>query len=83
MSDNNYKKLGVAPRFHEVLSTGLYTGLVPFAPGTVAAFTGLLLWYALYLFCPVMGHYSHVLVDYHRDNSGRMDIGYYGELLGP
>ena len=32
MSDNNYKKLGVAPRFHEVLSTGLYTGLVPFAP---------------------------------------------------
>ncbi len=52
MSDNNYKKLGVAPRFHEVLSTGLYTGLVPFAPGTVAAFTGLLLWYALYLFLP-------------------------------
>lgn len=50
MSDNNYKKLGVAPRFHEVLSTGLYTGLVPFAPGTVAAFTGLLLWYVLYLF---------------------------------
>ena len=52
MSDNNYKKLGVAPRFHEVLSTGLYTGLVPFAPGTVAAFTGLLLWYALYIFLP-------------------------------
>ena len=52
MSDNNYKKLGVAPRFHEVLSTGLYTGLVPFAPGTVAAFTGLLLWYVIYLFLP-------------------------------
>ena len=54
MSDNNYKKLGVAPRFHEVLSTGFYTGLVPFAPGTVAAFTGLLLWYVLYLFLPPM-----------------------------
>lgn len=52
MSDNNYKKLGVAPRFHEVLSTGFYTGLVPFAPGTVAAFTGLLLWYVIYLFLP-------------------------------
>lgn len=49
MSDNNYKKLGVAPRFHEVLSTGLYTGLVPFAPGTAAAFVALLLWYGLYL----------------------------------
>lgn len=52
MSDNNYKKLGVAPRFHEVLSTGLYTGLVPFAPGTVAAFTALVLWYILYLILP-------------------------------
>lgn len=52
MSDNNYKKLGVAPRFHEVLSTGLYTGLIPFAPGTAAAFTGLLLWYVLYIFLP-------------------------------
>lgn len=52
MSDNNYKELGVAPRFHEVLSTGFYTGLVPFAPGTVAAFTGLLLWYVIYLFLP-------------------------------
>lgn len=49
MSDNNYRKLGVAPRFHEVLSTGLYTGLVPFAPGTAAAFVALLLWYGLYL----------------------------------
>ncbi len=52
MSDNNYHKLGVAPRFHEILSTGCYTGLVPFAPGTVAAFTGLLLWYVLYIFLP-------------------------------
>lgn len=49
MSDNNYKKLGIAPRFHEILSTGLYTGLVPFAPGTVAGFTGLVIWYLLYL----------------------------------
>lgn len=52
MSDNNYKKLGVAPRFHEILSTGLYTGLIPGAPGTYAAFTGLLLWYVLYLILP-------------------------------
>ncbi|MCD8292647.1 MAG: phosphatidylglycerophosphatase A [Prevotellaceae bacterium] len=49
MSDNNYKRLGVAPRFHEILSTGLYTGLVPVAPGTAAAFTALVLWYVLYL----------------------------------
>ncbi|MDE5752104.1 MAG: phosphatidylglycerophosphatase A [Duncaniella sp.] len=50
MSDNNYKKLGVAPRFHEVISTGFYTGLLPGAPGTYAAFTALLIWYVLYLF---------------------------------
>lgn len=49
MSDNNYKKLGVAPRFHEILSTGLYTGLIPLAPGTAAAFVALLIWYGLYL----------------------------------
>lgn len=49
MSDNNYKKLGIAPRFHEVLSTGLYTGLIPYAPGTAAAFVALLIWYGLYL----------------------------------
>lgn len=49
MSDNNFKKMGVAPRFHEVLSTGLYTGMVPFAPGTVAALTALALWYVLYI----------------------------------
>ena len=52
MSDNNYKKLGVAPRFHEVISTGFYTGMIPGAPGTYAAFTGLLLWYVLYLMLP-------------------------------
>lgn len=49
MSNNNYRKLGVAPRFHEILSTGLYTGLIPFAPGTAAAFVALLIWYGLYL----------------------------------
>lgn len=52
MSDNNYKKLGVAPRFHEALSTGLYTGIIPGAPGTYAAFTALALWYVMYLFLP-------------------------------
>lgn len=49
MSDNNFKKLGIAPRFHEILSTGLYTGLLPGAPGTYAAFTALVIWYLLYL----------------------------------
>lgn len=48
MSDNNFKKLGIAPLFHEILSTGLYTGLIPGAPGTYAAFTALLIWYLLY-----------------------------------
>lgn len=49
MSDNNFKKLGIAPRFHEILSTGLYTGLLPGAPGTYAAFVALVIWYLLYL----------------------------------
>ncbi len=49
MSDNNYRKLGVAPRFHKILSTGFYTGLLPGAPGTYAAFTALIIWYVLYL----------------------------------
>lgn len=49
MSNNNYKKLGIAPRFHEALSTGLYTGLIPIAPGTAAGFVALLIWYGLYL----------------------------------
>ena len=35
--------------FHEALSTGLYTGLIPYAPGTAAAFVALLIWYVLYL----------------------------------
>lgn len=52
MSANNNHPLGVAPRFHEVFSTGLYTGLIPGAPGTYAAFTGLLLWYLLYWLLP-------------------------------
>lgn len=49
MSDNNFKKLGVAPLFHEVLSTGFYMGLIPKAPGTAAAFFALVLWYCLYI----------------------------------
>lgn len=49
MSDNNYKKLGIAPRFHEIISTGLYTGLIPFAPGTAAALVALVIWYILYI----------------------------------
>lgn len=49
MSDNNFKKLRIAPRFHEILSTGLYTGLLPGAPGTYAAFVALVIWYLLYL----------------------------------
>lgn len=49
MSDNNYKKLGIAPLFHEIISTGFYTGLIPFAPGTAAAFVALVIWYILYL----------------------------------
>lgn len=54
MSNNNYKRLGIAPRFHEVLSTGFYTGLIPYAPGTAAAFVALLIWYGLYLvLCPL------------------------------
>ncbi|MCM1522688.1 MAG: phosphatidylglycerophosphatase A [Muribaculaceae bacterium] len=54
MSDNNYRKLGVAPRFHEVLSTGLYTGLIPGAPGTYAAFMALIIWYLLYIWLSPM-----------------------------
>lgn len=49
MSNNNFRQLGLAPRFHEVISTGFYTGLLPGAPGTYAAFTALVIWYLLYL----------------------------------
>lgn len=49
MSENNYKKLGIAPRFYEIISTGLYTGLIPFAPGTAAALVALVIWYILYI----------------------------------
>ena len=50
MSDNNTKKLGVAPKFHEIFSTGCYTGMIPGAPGTYAGFEGLVIWYVMYLF---------------------------------
>lgn len=50
MSDNNNHPLGEAPWFHVIFSTGLGTGFVPGAPGTVGAFLALLIWYVLYLF---------------------------------
>lgn len=50
MSDNNNHPLGEAPWFHVILSTGLGTGFVPGAPGTVGAFLALVIWYVLYLF---------------------------------
>ena len=48
MSDNNYHKIGNAPLFHVVLSTGLGTGFVPKAPGTAGAFLALVVWLILY-----------------------------------
>lgn len=53
MSDNNYRKRGVAPRFHEMLSTGCGIGFLPGAPGTYAAFAALVVWYVLYLLLPL------------------------------
>lgn len=50
MSNNNYKKIGNAPLFHVVISTGLGTGFVPLAPGTAGAFLALVVWYCLYLY---------------------------------
>lgn len=50
MSNNNYHKIGNAPLFHVILSTGLGTGFVPVAPGTAGAFLALVEWYVLYLF---------------------------------
>ena len=50
MSKNNYKRIGNAPLFHVVLSTGLGTGFVPIAPGTAGAFLALAVWYCLYLY---------------------------------
>ena len=48
MSDNNYHKIGDAPLFHVVLSTGLGTGFAPIAPGTAGAFLALVVWLMLY-----------------------------------
>ena len=53
MSNNNNHKRGVAPRFHEALSTGWGIGFLPGAPGTYAAFAALIAWYILYLVLPV------------------------------
>ena len=50
MSSNNYHKIGHAPLFHVILSTGLFTGFAPFAPGTAGALVALGIWYALYLY---------------------------------
>lgn len=50
MSKNNNKKLGEAPWFHVILSTGFGTGFFPCAPGTFAGFIGLLIWYVLYMY---------------------------------
>jgi len=49
MSNNNNHKLGQAPWFHVVISTGLGAGLVPIAPGTAGAFVALIMWYIAYL----------------------------------
>lgn len=53
MSDNNNHKRGIAPRFHEMLSTGCGIGFLPGAPGTYAAFAALVAWYVLYLTVPL------------------------------
>ena len=50
MSDNNYHKIGDAPLFHVVLSTGLMTGFIPVAPGTAGALAALGIWYLMYLY---------------------------------
>lgn len=50
MSDNNYHKLGEAPWFHVVLSTGLGTGFLPLMPGTWGALLALGIWYACWYF---------------------------------
>lgn len=50
MSDNNYHKIGDAPLFHVVLSTGLGTGFVPIAPGTAGALLALVVWLVMHHF---------------------------------
>ena len=49
MSNNNYHKIGEAPLFHVLISTGMGSGFVPVAPGTVGAVVALVIWYVLYL----------------------------------
>ena len=53
MSKNNYHKIGDAPLFHVILSTGMGTGFIPIAPGTAGALAALGIWYLLYLFLPL------------------------------
>lgn len=52
MSNNIYHKIGNAPLFHVLLSTGLGTGFIPIAPGTAGALAALGIWYLLYLYFP-------------------------------
>lgn len=52
MSDNNCRKLGQAPWFHVILSTGFGLGFVPVAPGTAGAIIALIIWYLCYLNMP-------------------------------
>ncbi len=49
MSNNNNHPLGEAPWFHVMISTGMGSGFIPFAPGTAGAFLALVIWYILYL----------------------------------
>lgn len=50
MSNNNCKKLGEAPWFHVLLSTGFTIGLwFPYGPGTAGALVALLIWIGLYI----------------------------------
>lgn len=50
MSNNNNHPLGEAPWFHVILSTGMFTGFIPIAPGTAGALAALGIWYALYFY---------------------------------
>lgn len=52
MNNNNYHKIGNAPLFHVLLSTGLGTGFIPIAPGIAGALAALGIWYLLYLYFP-------------------------------
>lgn len=50
MSNNNNHPIGEAPWFHVILSTGMFTGFIPIAPGTAGALAALGIWYALYFY---------------------------------